>query len=243
MVLPDVQPILGLDALVGDAWTDHFGQSENVDRMHVERTFDFVAHGVGPRFGAENASLQRGRTRIDALACELVEDRQHVARRNHDDVGLEILNQLHLPLCHAARNGYRQAAQPFDAVVRAEPTGEQAVSVGDVHLHARPPARCTDRTGHHVGPHRDVVGGVADDGRLACSAGRGVYTRELVLRHGEHAERVVRAQVGFRGQWKLGQITERLQVVRVDAHGIERLPVVGHVVVDAVQGPLETFEL
>ena len=36
MVLPDVQPVLGLDALVGDARAHHLGEAVDVDGVHVE---------------------------------------------------------------------------------------------------------------------------------------------------------------------------------------------------------------
>ena len=56
--------------------------------------------------------------------AEFVEDREHVGRRHHDDVGLEIVDQLHLPLGHAARDRNDRAAEPLGAVVRAEAAGE-----------------------------------------------------------------------------------------------------------------------
>ena len=48
------------------------------------------------------SEVARGST---ALAAELVEDRQHVGGRDRDDVGLEVGDQLHLPLGHAAGHG------------------------------------------------------------------------------------------------------------------------------------------
>ena len=51
--------------------------------------------------------------RVEALPLELVEDRQHVARRHRDDVGLEIVDQLHLPLGHAAGDRHHGAAELF----------------------------------------------------------------------------------------------------------------------------------
>ena len=71
---------------------------------------------------------------IEALLLELVEDRQHVARRHRDDVGLEVVDQLHLPLGHAAGNRHHGAAELFRAVMRAEPAGEQAVAIGVGHF-------------------------------------------------------------------------------------------------------------
>ena len=80
---------------------------------------------------------QRAGARVEALARELVADRQHVGRRHHDDVGLEVLDQLDLALGHAARHRHHGAAEPLGAVVRAEAAGEQAVAVDHVHDVAR----------------------------------------------------------------------------------------------------------
>ena len=132
MILPDVQAILGLDAFLRDAWPHDFGQAVNVDGVHVEGLFDLLAHGVGPRLRAEDADLQRTFARVETLASELVEDRQHVGRCDHDDRWLEVLDQRHLALRHAAGDRNDGAAEPLGAVVGAKPAGEEAVAIGDV---------------------------------------------------------------------------------------------------------------
>ena len=144
MVLPDVQAVLGLHALVGDAWADHLGQAVNVDRVHVEGLLDLGAHGVGPGLGAEDADLEGRFARVVPEAAELVEDRQHIAWRHHDDVGLEIEDELHLALGHTAGDGDDRTAKLLGAVVRAKAACEQAVAVSDVDLHARAPAGGAD---------------------------------------------------------------------------------------------------
>ena len=55
------------------------------------------------------------------------------------------------------RHGHHRAAEPLGAVVRAEPAGEQAVAVGDVHDVAGPAARRADRARHQLRPGVDVV--------------------------------------------------------------------------------------
>ena len=67
VVLPDVQPVLGLDTLVRHARAHHLGQPVDVDGVHVELLLHLASHVVGPRLGAEDADLQRGLTRVDAL--------------------------------------------------------------------------------------------------------------------------------------------------------------------------------
>ena len=55
VVLPDVQAVLGLDALLGDAGAHHLGQSVDVGRVDAGPGLDLGPHLVGPRLGAEDA--------------------------------------------------------------------------------------------------------------------------------------------------------------------------------------------
>ena len=201
------------------------------------------AHLFGPRLGAEDPHLQRARGRVEALLLELVDDREHVRRREHDDLGPEVRDQLHLAGRHPAGDGNGGGPEALDAVVRAQPAGEQAVAVGVVHLVTRPDARRAQRTRHQVGPYVDVARGVADDRRPARRARRRVDPPHLVLRHGEHAERVVLAQVGLGGGGELRQVREVAAVVGMHAGRVEKATVVRHVGVGAAQGLLQPREL
>ena len=205
MILPDVQAVLGLDALVRDAGTHYLGQAVDVDRMHIEGVLDLAAHRVGPRLGTEDADLERTRRRIDALRAELVENRQHVARRHGDQIRREIDDQLDLALGHAARHRDRDAAELLGAVVHTEPAGEQPVTIGIVDLHPGPSAARVNAACADVGPGADIELGVADDGRLSGGAGRRMNAHDLIHRHREHPVRIVGAQVVLRGEWKLAR--------------------------------------
>ena len=70
--------------------------------VNVEGVLDFAAHGVSPWFGTVDADAQVGAARVDSLATELVGDVEHVRGRHHDDVRLEIADQLDLFLGLAA---------------------------------------------------------------------------------------------------------------------------------------------
>ena len=111
--------------------------------------------------------------------------------------------------------GHDGAAQPFGAVVRAETSGEQPVAVGDVAQVSRAAAGRADRASHHLGPGVDVLTGVADDGRLAGRTAGGVHPHDLIARHGEHAERIVRAQVGLGGEREPREVGQAVQVAGV----------------------------
>ncbi|MNL20423.1 hypothetical protein D3C87_1416710 [compost metagenome] len=67
--------------------------------------------------------------------------------------------------------------------------------------------------------------------------------RDLVLRHGEHAERVVIAQVLLGGERKARQICQRLDLVRMHAGGVELAAIDRRMVVGMAQGPFQAIEL
>ena len=206
MVFPDHRAVLALDALAGHARAHHLGQAVDVDRVDRRSGFDLAPHRLGPGLGAEDADRHRHRRRVQPFASELLDDHLHVAGRDHDDVGLEINNQLHLLLGLAAAHRHHGAAQPLGAVMRAQAAGEQAVAVGHMHHVAGPPTCGADAARTQVGPGVDVVLRVADHRGLAGRARRCVDARDLRARHREHAERVVVAQVLLGGERKLGQV-------------------------------------
>ena len=104
--------------------------------------------------------------RVDAGRAHRVEDGEQVRRSAQDYVWFEVLDQLDLLLRLATRDRDHRAAELLGAVVRAEPTGEQAVAVGIVDLVARADTRCAKGTGHQRGPVLKIGSGVADDGWL-----------------------------------------------------------------------------
>ena len=201
------------------------------------------AHAVGPGLGAEHAEAQRARARVQALLLHLVGDRQHVGRRDHDDVGLEILDQLHLALGLAARHRDHRAAQPLGAVMRPEPAGEQAVAVGDVDLVPRPPAGGANRARHHMGPDVDVVLRIAHHGRLAG----GAATRRGCAPPGPSAPRTCRTGSWSRKSSLLvkGNLWSRagVQIVRMHRQRLEGAAVMIDVVVGVAQRRLQAREL
>ena len=194
MIFPYRETVLGLDAFLRDAGSDHLRKAVDVDCVDVELLLDRAAHRRRPRLGAENADLERAGLGIDTLPLHLLGDGEHVRRRHHDDIRLEIDDQLHLPLGHAARHRDDGEDQSLRAVVRAEAAGEQAVAVAHVHQVTRHRAGRADAARHHGGPGVYVLLRVAHHRRLAGRAGGGIHPRHLLARHREHAEGIVVAQ-------------------------------------------------
>ena len=67
--------------------------------------------------------------------------------------------------------------------------------------------------------------------------------RQLVAGHGEHAEGVVVAQVGFHGEGEFRQIAQVVQIVGVDPCGIKALTVERHIRIGVVQGFFQPLQL
>jgi hypothetical protein len=241
MILPDMQTVFALHAFLRDAGAHHLGQSIDIGGVHVEGCFDLAAHRIGPRLGAEDTEFERRFARVQALALELVQDRQHVARCHRDDVGPEVVDQLHLPLGHAAGDRHHRATEPFRAVMHAKSAGEQAIAIGVVDDHAGAAAGGADRARHHRRPRLDIGPGISDHDRLAGGAGRCMDPDQLFARHREHVERVIVAQVGLHGERKILQVRQLPEIIWMHPGLVEGLFVMGDIVVDVRQRPGEAL--
>ena len=147
--------------------------------------------------------------------------------------------QQHLPLGAASRYRHHGAAEPFGAVVRAQPAGEQAVAVGVVDDVAGLDPGAGERTRHHVGPAIEVGPAVADHRRLSGRARRSVHAQQLLARHREHAERVIVAQVRLLGEREARDVGEGLEMRRLHPGGVELLAEMRHAVVGPLQRPMQ----
>ena len=181
--------------------------------------------------------------RVETLALEFVKDGQHVARRYRDDVGLEIVDQLHLPLGHAAGDRNHGAAQPLRAVMHAKPAGEEAIAIRIVDDHAGAAARGADRARHDFGPDIDIGPGVSDHDRLAGGAGRGVDADQSFAGDSEHLERIVVAQIGLHREGKFAKIGGLPEVGGMHAGRVESFFVMRDVVVGMRECPGEALGL
>ena len=132
MVFPNDRAILAFNAFAGHAGTHHFRQAVNINRVNTGPGFNVAAHGFGPWLSAKNTHFQRACRWVKPLAGKLFDDHLHVAGRDHDQLGLEVLNQLHLFFCLAARHRDHRATGALGTVVRTQAAGEQAVAVGNV---------------------------------------------------------------------------------------------------------------
>ena len=171
------------------------------------------------------------------------ENRQHVARRHRDDIRLEIVDQLHLPLGHAAGDRNHRAAELFGAVMHAESAGEQAIAIGIVNDHSRAAAGGADRARHHVRPDIDIALRVTHHDRLARGARGRVDPDQFFARHREHVEGIVVPKVSLHREREFAEIGELPEIGWMHAGRIECLPVMRDVVVGVLERPRETLGL
>src|ERR1700694_3355465 len=162
MVLPAVQPVLRL-ALDGYARPHDLGQAINVDRLQAKPDLDLAPHGLAPWLGAEQPDLELALLEVGAGALGDLGDVERIRGR-------------------CAQHARAARAEAPGAEMRAEPAGEQAVSIGVVDHIARSRPGAGHRARHQARPGVEILLRVADHGRLAGGAGGGVQARKLVAR-------------------------------------------------------------
>ena len=215
MVFPNGGAVFGFDAFAGHTRAHHFAQAIDVDRVQPHALLNGAAHVVGPGLGAKNANAQRAVCGDQSLALKLIGNRQHVAGGDHDDVGFEVGDELHLALGLPAAKGHHGEAEFFCAIVRAQATGEQTIAIAHMHQVARSRTRSADAARHQVCPGVDVIARVTDHRGFAGGATGGMDAGALRARHGKHAIRITVAQIEFGGEGKARQIGEALAIAGV----------------------------
>ena len=143
----------------------------------------------------------------------------------------------------AARHRDNGAAQTLSTIVRAQAACEQTVAIRDVHHVTGPPACCTNRACHQISPAQDVVCGVAHHRWFAGGARRRMNAHDPALRHSKHAKGVVGAQVFFGGEREFADISQHLEISRVNACCAKRQALVRHVLVDVVKRGFQALGL
>ena len=242
VILEDVRPGLAL-AFHRHARADDFRQPVDVVGLDAAVGLDAPAHGFGPRLGAEDAGAQRQFLDVHAQLRRLVNQVQEIAGRAADGRDTEILHHHQLALGVAAGDRDDRRAQRLGAVMRPQPAGEQAVAVGvldDVPL--MQPAG-GEAAQHDVGPDLDVLLRVGDDDGFAGRAAGGVQAHDLLHRAGEQAERIGVPQVGLARERQLGQILQRLHVLRRHPPFLHPFAEQGDVIVGALHDGLEPLQL
>ena len=168
---------------------------------------------------------------------------ERIGRRRHEKGRAEIFHKHDLLLAVARRGRHDGRADILQAVMQSERAGEHTVSETDLrHIVRRGAAHRRD-TRDAFRPHIEVVLGITHHGRLTRRTGGSVHAHEFLLRNGEKTEGVIVAEVGFRGKRQFREVFQGLDVIGLDADGIHLLAIRKHLLVHAVYGLLQTFEL
>ena len=110
VVLPDMQPVLGLARLLADSGAHHLAEAVDVDGLDAARS------STARRICRSRARRRRSRSPAGCPsglcpACPSRRGCQEVRRGHHDDPGLEVDDQLDLALGHAAADRHHRAAR------------------------------------------------------------------------------------------------------------------------------------
>ncbi len=168
---------------------------------------------------------------------------QEIARRRAQRGDAEVAHHHDLAVGVAAGDRYDGGAEGLGAVVRAQPTGEQAVAEGVLHhVAAVQPAGC-EGARHHLGPDVHVLARVGDDDRLAGGAGRRVQAHDVAHGAREQAEGVGVAQVALDREGQPGDVLEPLDRVGREATLLEAGAEEGDPLVGAGDDGLEPAQL
>jgi hypothetical protein len=188
------------ETLEGHARPAHLGETVDVERVDAEALLDLAAHLVAPGLGSVEADpdgqVVGPQTAVTSRFGQVERVRRRARQRRH----AEVAHELELAVRVAAGDRQDDGAEALAAAVQAEAAGEQTVAVGVLQHVAGLHAAGGQRAGDEVGPQRHVAGRVADRGGVAGRARRGVHAHHALAGYGEHAERVVVAQVDLGGE-------------------------------------------
>src|SRR5262245_40665521 len=98
---------------------------------------------------------------------KFIKDCKHIARGYEYNVGSEIGDQVHLPLCHPARHRYHGHTESLGTVMEADATGEYPVAGRVLHQHSRLAAGGPHGASHQAGPSVEIAAAVPNHGWLA----------------------------------------------------------------------------
>ena len=217
-------------AVAGDAGADDFGEAVVVGGGDGEGLFDVAAHVLGPGFAAEEGEgeFEFG---LEAALADGLDEFEGVGGRGDEGVDAHVLEDHELLFGVAGGDGDDARADAFDAVVEAEAAGEESVPERDLRGVVGPQSARDEEPRAEVGPQAEVGAGVRDERGFAGGAGGTVVPDDLLLRHGEHPDRVVVAQVGLDRERQGRELPERRDGFGPDARGVEGVAVKRHVAV------------
>ena len=209
-------------AFPGDPGPDDLRQAVDVVGGAAEGALERRPHALGPRLGAIEPVTQAEGARVPPLLLQRLGDVQRERGRGAQAGGPQIVQQQEVARGVAGGDGDDAQADALGAVVKAETAGEEAVAVPVVQRVARAGAGGEQHARHHLAPHVEIAGRVADEGRLALGAGRRVDARQLGARDGEEPEGIVLAQVALARERQRGQLAELADRVAAQPLGVER---------------------
>ena len=120
--------------LAADTRSAHLGESVDVDGLYAESLLEFLAHTLGPRFGAEESHLE---FQVFLLHCLALLDHlgkmQGIRRSTAEDGGAEVFHEHDLLLGVACRRGQLDGTEQSGSIVGTKTAGEESVAVAHLY--------------------------------------------------------------------------------------------------------------
>jgi hypothetical protein len=98
--------------------------SIKIDRLDPQTRLQFTAQRLAPGLGTENAAAHRKLAYVDAHRIGNFRDVERIGWRREQTLGTKILQQRNLTFRASAGDRHHGAAEPFRAIMGAEPAGK-----------------------------------------------------------------------------------------------------------------------
>ena len=241
-ILPDVGAVL-VFAFASHAGTAHLRQTIDVDGLDAHLLFYLAADAPGPGFSAEETNAELQVFLLDTHLLHYLTEVQGVGRSTAESRGTEVLHEHDLFLRIAGRGRQLHGPKLACCIVGTESAGEETVAVGHLYHVTGAYVAHGEDAGSTLCPAVNVVLGVGTYHGLACRTRRGVYAYYLVHGHCIESEGVLVTQVILGGEGQFGDVIKALDVLRLDAHLVEFLPVEGYLLIAGLHGLLQSLKL
>ena len=193
VIRPDVHGGVGL-TVDTDARAIDLGKAVNVVELHTQLVGDAGTHLLTPTLGADDALAQLDAV-LNTPSLNLLGQLKGVGTGGAQHGRTKILHELKLLVRVARSHGQGHSAQALATRLESGAGGPQSIARGDLHHVLWGQAGILVAAGKLNGPVFQVLGGIRNDHRRACSARRAMHTDNLLLRHSGQPHRICLAQI------------------------------------------------
>ena len=214
MIFVDVHAAL-LFTLEGYTRSGDLGQSVDIISLDAQFALDLVPHFLCPGLCTEDTCLQAdiilGASHFIETLCQISRIRRCAAK----DRRIQIPHELDLTLCISGRHGDGQASHLVGTAVKSRASGEQTVTVADLHYIFLGCTGCHQCSGAAVLPEIQVVLCIKCNHTASCGTAGGLDPYTVLRRTGQKSVGICLAKIVLRQERQLGEILQALDILRL----------------------------